>query len=117
MNDDALQWLTERAAQPGTLACALRGPDGQCLSHSMDQTCPTTTIEGILANFDALADRAEPAAPLWSTWVFEQGRIRLMERPDGCRLALVVLSDSAAVEALDSISQEFLTASFDSQGV
>jgi hypothetical protein len=113
MNDPALQWLTERASQPGTLACALRRPDGNFISHSVEPACPATTIESILANFDNLAAAvAEPIAPLWSTWAFEQGQLRLLERPDGWRLALVVRNDSPSVPALDSLSQEFLTTSF-----
>ncbi len=113
MSDPALQWLTERAAQPGTLACALRLPDGNFLSHSADPACPTTAIESILANFDNLAAAvAEPTAPQWSTWAFEQGQIRLLERPDGWRLAVVVRNDTPAVPALDSLSQEFLAATF-----
>ena len=112
MNDLALQWLTERASQPGTLASALRLPDGNFVSHSVDPACPATTIESILANFDNLAAAvAESIAPQWSTWAFEQGQIRLLERPDGWRLALIVRNDSPAVPALDSLSQEFLTLS------
>ena len=108
--NDPLQWLTERASQPGTLAGALRLPDGNIISHSVDQACPATTIESILASFDNLAAAiAEPAAPQWSTWAFEQGQIRLVERPDGWRLALVVRNETAAAPALDSLSQEFLT--------
>lgn len=111
---DSLQWLKERAAQPGTLAGALRGPDGIIVSHSLDQACPTTAIETILVSFDRLAVASESARSQWSTWTFEQGHIRLVQRPDGWRLALVVRSESTAVLALDSLSQEFLAAAFGS---
>lgn len=115
MNDTVLQWLKERASQPGTLACAVRLPDGQCVSHSADAAFPETTIEGVLANFDALAALSvETAAPQWNTWVFEQGQIRLVERSDGCRLALAVRNESEAASALDSLSREFLTTPFES---
>jgi hypothetical protein len=114
MTDSALQWLTERASQPGTLAGALRRPDGTFISHSLDPSCLSATIEKILTDFDVLAPAiAEPAAPQWSTWDFELGKIRFVERPDGWRLALVVRKESAAAPALDSVSQEFLTNSFD----
>lgn len=112
--NDPLQWLTERASQPGTLAGALRRPDGSVVSHSADPVCPATTVENVLANFEKLAATTESTALQWSTWAFEQGQIRLVERPDGWRLALVVRSESAAVPALDMLSQEFLTASFGS---
>jgi len=112
--NDPLPWLTEHVSQPGTLACALRRPDGNVVSHSADPTCPPATIESILANFDALAATAgEPTAPQWSTWAFEHGQIRLIERPDGWRLALAVRNESAAATALDSLSRKFLAASFD----
>jgi hypothetical protein len=115
MNDTALQWLTERGSVPGTLACAARRPDGNFITHTADPTCPATTIESILANFDALAaaGATESTAPQWSTWSFEQGQIVLAERPDGWRLAVVVRNESEAAGALDSLSQEFLTTQFE----
>jgi len=112
---DPRQWLAERASQPGTLACALRHPNGTVISHSVDPSCPAATIENILNRFDALAAAtAEATAPQWSTWAFEQGQIRLIERPDGWRLALAVRSDSPVLLSLDSLSREFLSVSFGS---
>jgi hypothetical protein len=115
MSDSVLPWLTERASLPGTLACAARRPDGNVITHTADPTCPATTIESILANFDALAAAGaiESAAPQWSTWSFELGQIRLTERPDGWRLAVVVRNESEAAAALDSLSREFLTTQFE----
>lgn len=114
MSDTISQWFTQRASLPGTLAGAVRGADGQCLTHSADPACPTTSIESVLANFDSLtALCAEASAPQWSTWVFEQGQIRLVERPDGGRLALAVRNETDAAAALDAASQEFLTLSFE----
>jgi len=55
MNDPALQWLTEHASQPGTLACGLRRPDGQFICHSVSEAFPAAVIEKILGDFDALA--------------------------------------------------------------
>lgn len=113
MSDTALQWITERASQAGMLACAVRRPDGQCISHSVDPSCPAAVAEGALAKFDALAAVTTEVTVLqWSTWIFEQGQIRLAQRPDGWRLALVVRNESAAAIALDAISQEFLASSF-----
>ena len=113
MNDPALQWLTERASVPGTLASALRQPDGNVISHAPDPACPATIIETILANFDALAETVstEPPAPQWSTWAFEQGQIRLVERADGWRMAIAVRNESDAANGLDTLAQEFLAAS------
>ena len=76
--------------------------------------CPATNIERILANFDTLTAAAgEPNAPQWSTWAFELAQIRLVERPDGWRFAVVVRTDSEAASALDSLSQEFLAFAFE----
>jgi hypothetical protein len=115
MSDSVLPWLTERASPPGTLACAARRPDGNSIVHSSDPACPAPIIESILANFDALtaASATESTAPQWSTWSFELGQIRLAERPDGWRLAVVVRNESEAAGALDALSQEFFTAPFE----
>ena len=112
---EPLQWLTERASLPGTLATALRRPDGNFVSHSLDPACPGTTIETILTNFDALAETAatESTAPQWSTWAFEQGQIRLMERADGWRMAIAVRNESEAAAGLDALAKEFLGATFE----
>jgi len=109
--NDPRQWLTERAAQPGTLACGLRQPDGSFISHSVDAGFPTTAIESILNRSDILAG-PDQTAPQWNTWAFEQGQIRLVERPDGWRLALVARNDSPVVLSLDLLSQEFLAIQF-----
>jgi len=111
MNDSALQWLTDRASPPGTLACGLRRPDGNFVCHSVEETCPAATIEGILAHFDNLAAAifTEQPVPDWSTWSFEKGQIRFVERPDGWRLALIVRIEYDAALALDTLSLEFLT--------
>ncbi len=106
---DPRQWLTERASQPGTLACGLRQPDGGFISHSVDAAFPAAAVEGILNRFDTLAAAAaEGAATQWNTWAFEQGQVRLVQRPDGWRLALVVRNDSPVVLSLDLLCQEFL---------
>ena len=47
-------------------------------------------------------------SPRWITWVFEQGKIRSVERPDGWLLGLVVRADSNAAQSLDLFSAEFL---------
>lgn len=111
MNESAQQWLMQRASPPGTLACGLREPNGDCTSHSVDETCPAAAIEQILNYYDSLAAAVftESPAPSWSTWSFEQGHIRFVERADGWRLALVVRAESEAVAALDELSREFLS--------
>ena len=115
MNDSAQQWLTERSAPAGTLAGGLRGPDGNCACHSAEEAWPAGAIEKMLGDFDTLAAAVftDAPAPQWSTWAFEKGHIRFVERPDGWRLALVVRAGSDAASALDSLSQEFLLLALD----
>jgi hypothetical protein len=115
MSDTALQWLTDRASPPGTLACGLRRPDGNFSSRSVEESCPAETIENILGHYDILAAAVftEPPVPGWSTWSFEKGQIRFVERPDGWRLALIVRTDSDAAHALDALSAEFLSLPLD----
>jgi hypothetical protein len=115
MNDSAMQWLTDRASPPGTLACGLRRPDGNYVCHSVEETCPAETMEKILGQFDSIVGAVftEPPAPSWSTWAFEQGQIRFVEREDGWRFALVVRPTSEAATALDLLSMEFLSLQLD----
>ena len=115
MNDTALQWLSERAAPPGTLAGGFRQPDGICACQSAEETYSAAAVEKILGHFDNLAAAVfmEAPAPHWSTWVFEKAHIRFVERPDGWRLALVVRAGSDAASALDVLSHEFLSLSLE----
>lgn len=117
MSDFALQWLTERASPPGTLACGLRRPDGNFVCHSVEETFPAVTVENILGHFDSVAGAVftEAPAPCWSTWAFEQGQVRFVDRADGWRLALVVRNGSDAVPTLDLLSLEFLSLQFDGE--
>lgn len=93
------------------LGCGLRGPDGNFVCHSIDELCPSATIQRILESFGSptAAVLAEPLAPSWSTWAFEHGQIRFVERPDGWRLALVIRTQSDAAPILDPLSMEFLS--------
>lgn len=110
MNAAAPQWLVHRASPPGMIACGLRQPDGRYVCHSADETCPPAKMERILAQFESLraALFTEKLSPRWSTWIFEQGQIRFVERPDGWLLGLVARAESDALPALDTLSSEFV---------
>jgi hypothetical protein len=118
MTNAAQQWLTGRASPPGMLACGLRGPDGKFECHSVEESCPARNLEKILDQYDDLraavfsVPRA-PRAPRWSTWMFEQGQIRFVPRPDGWLLGLVVRTESDALPRLDPLSAEFLALKLD----
>jgi hypothetical protein len=110
MKDPAQQWLTDRAAPPGTLACGLRRPDGKFVCRSLEEICPAEKMEKIFGQFEGLRSAlfTENLVPRWSTWAFEQGQIRFVERPDGWLLGLVVRAESEAVNCLDPLATEFL---------
>jgi len=87
MTNSPQQWLTSRAAPPGMLACGVRGPDGTLVCHNVEESCPAGTLEKILRQFDTARATlfSDDLAPSWSTWAFERGQIRFVERPmAGC---------------------------------
>jgi len=110
MNDLLNQWLAARATAPGMLACGVRLPDRACLCHSFSETCPRENLEKILHQLaytqSSLAN--DGFAPRWSTWTFERGLVRLVLRPDGVLLGLVVQSGAEAAPNPDPLSEEFL---------
>jgi hypothetical protein len=111
MKDRAQQWLVDRASPPGMLGCGLRRPDGKYVCRSVEETCPAGKVERIMAQFEVLraAVFKDKLASRWSTWAFDQGQIRFVERPDGWLLVLVVRTESDALPSLDPLSQEFLS--------
>jgi hypothetical protein len=110
MKNPAQQWLAARALPTGMLACGVRRPDGKFFCRNVAENCPPEKVEGILGAFAGLPASwfSAPHAPQWSTWVFEHGQIRLVERPDGWRLAAVVNAEADPRAGLDALSQEFL---------
>jgi hypothetical protein len=111
MNQSVQQWLTSRAAQNGTLACGVRPPDGKCICHGVEESCPPARMERILGQFEHI--RPAVAGARWSTWTFDQGHIRFAERADGWLLGLVVRADSDAAAKMDALCEEFLKLSAD----
>jgi hypothetical protein len=110
MKNSVQQWLTSRAVPPGMLACGVRGPDGIFVCHSVEESCPAGTLEKILRQFEQLrALFSDDLAPSWSTWAFERGQIRFVERPDGWLLGLLIRTDTEAQRRLDPLSTEFLS--------
>jgi hypothetical protein len=113
MNEALKQWVADHAHTPGLLACGVRASDVFCFSHSVSEKCPPEKMEKILHQ---LAD-AQPwlfndgLTPRWSIWTFEQGQIRIVNRPDGLLFGFVALIGSAA-PTLDELSEEFLAAQF-----
>jgi len=71
-------------------------------------------MEKILGQFESLraAVFTDNPAPHWSTWNFDRGQIRIVERADGWLLGLVVRADSITAPNLDPLSREFLSVQF-----
>ena len=111
MNSSFQQWLANCVSVPGMVACGLRQPDGKLVCRDVEAGCPAGTMEKILAQFEDLraAGFMRDLAPRWSTWNFDQGRVRFIERPDGWLLGLVARHGSAAAHGLNLLSQEFLS--------
>jgi hypothetical protein len=111
MNDTVQQWLDDRAWPPGMLACGLRQPDGKFVCRSFEKSCPVEKMGKILGQVEGLRATlsADKLSPCWSAWEFEQGQIRLVERPDGWLLGLVIRAGPKAAPGLDRLSKEFLS--------
>ena len=111
MKDAVLQWFNGRVSPPGLLACGLRQPDGNFACRSVEASCPVPRMEKVLAQFASLraALFSDALAPRWSTWEFEHGQVRYVERADGWLLGVVVGAGAEAMPGLDQLSQEFLS--------
>ena len=111
MNETLQQWLDERMTRPGSLGGGLRGPDGASHCQSADATFPREKVERLLEQLAQVQPQLAEGlpSPRWSTWRFEQGKIRCVVRPDGWILGLVVRPDTDAERQLDQASDAFLT--------
>jgi hypothetical protein len=89
MNETLQAWIDACVRTPGTLGGGIRHPDGWMVCRSADENFPAEQIERVLAQLAEFQPHLPAAipAPLSSTWLFEQGRIRCVVRPDGGLLA------------------------------
>ncbi len=110
MNDFLQQWLAARVNAPGTLGAGIRLPDGLCVYQNTDEQFPAEKIGNLLHQLGQAQPQFSETnlAPQWSTWIFEQGKVRCVERPDGWLLAIAVRADTDAAQNLDLLSAEFL---------
>jgi hypothetical protein len=107
-------WLAKHVNAPGSLGAGIHLPDGACVCHSSDEHFPVEKIEKILQQLAAAQSQfsGPELTPQWSTWVFDQGKVRCVLRPDGLLLGVAVRNDTDAAQNLDALSTEFLALQF-----
>ncbi len=111
MNEMLQQWIAARMGLAGNLGGGMRGPEGGSVCQSADETFPREKVERLLEQLAQVQPQlaAGLSSPRWSTWRFEQGKIRCVVRPDGWLLGWVVRLDTEAERQLDQTSDAFLT--------
>jgi hypothetical protein len=110
MNSALDQWLASCARAPGTLGCGVQRPGRDCVSRSFHEDIPQTHLAETLrclAELSPAFSGHEPV-PRWFTWAFEAGQMRVVVRPDGATLALVIQANSPAAGNLETLTEEFL---------
>jgi hypothetical protein len=104
------EWLNQRALPPGILAVGGCRRGGDVYLQTFNPQFPPEGLENFFRLF--LSGQAGPGgdrmAPVWSTWVFERGVIRIIERPDGWLLGIIVAPESPVQGVLDAVAREFL---------
>ncbi len=115
MNDLLKKWLKDRANATGTLGAGVYLPDGSSVCRSSDDQFSDEKIQKVLQQLMQSQPQFSEAGltPRWSTWVFEQGKLRCVVRPDGLLFALVVRSDTDAALNLNQLSTDFLALELD----
>lgn len=110
MNSALDQWLASCARSPGTLGCGVLLADRSCTSRSFNEGIPTTHLDETLRCLGELPPVFSSHAlfPRWLTWTFESGQLRVVTRPDGALLALIVQPNSPAAGNLPVLTAEFL---------
>lgn len=113
------QWLKDQVPTHGTLVWGVRGPNGKSFCLGFEAEYPAAKMEKILGQYDSLrgASFLDNLAPRWSTWMFERGQIRFVERSDGWLLAVMVRTRSEAAVRLNIVSEEFLALQVADSGV
>jgi hypothetical protein len=110
MNEVLQKWLTDRLTAPGTLGGGVYLPDGSSVCHSTDEQFPLEKIERVLQQLAPSQPQLSEAGltPRWSTWIFEQGKLRCVARPDGLLFAVAARVETDAAQTLNQLSQDFL---------
>jgi len=109
MNPALDQWLASCARSPGTLGCGVKLPNHSCVSRSFHDDFPPTHLDETLRCLAELSPvlSGHGLFPRWFTWAFELGQMRVVVRPDGALLALILQPNSPAAGNLETITDEF----------
>ena len=110
MKTTANQWLAGRAGAPGLLGCGITGPEDVWICQCPDETaCSSGKLQQILQQVAAANEllAVDGQLPPAHTWVFAEGKIRSVRRPDGWNLVIVVRADAAAAQSLEVLAAEF----------
>ena len=107
----ASQWLAGRATLAGLMGGAVGEPGGGWFCQSVDKTnCPPGKLENMIRQIGNVNQLLATAglSPLSHTWIFAQGNIRSVTRPDGWTLVVVTRADAASARTLNVLAAEFL---------
>lgn len=110
MNPTLEQWLASCARASGMIGCGVRLSDQTCASHSFNEDLPQTHLVETLRCLGELSPvlAEQGLFPRQCNWTFETGQMRVVSRPDGALLALLIKRRSPAAETLDALAEEFL---------
>ncbi|HEY1660879.1 MAG TPA: hypothetical protein VGI03_00525 [Verrucomicrobiae bacterium] len=109
MSEFFQQWLDARCSVPGMIACAVT-TDAASFCRSTDANFPPEQMGEMvrLLKNGAPLPGAEAPEVRWHTWIFANGKIRSVVRPDGWTFTAAVRTNSDAAQILDPLSEEFL---------
>ena len=111
MNDTLQEWLAAGAITPGLLGCSALLPDRTCLSYSFNETYTREQLNNMLHQLaETMALFASNGlASRRLTWMFEQGMVLLVARPDGLLLGLATQFNTEAAQNVEQLAKDFLT--------
>jgi hypothetical protein len=110
MNELFQQWLDGRLSVPGMIACGVASSEAAGACWSKDANFPAEKMGEILTVLQNTVPvpGAGQGGIRWHTWIFANGKIRYVLRPDGWIFAIAVRANSDAAQVLDPLTEEFL---------
>jgi hypothetical protein len=110
MNELFERWLDARLSVPGMIACCVAPANEEGAFRTTDEKFSVEKMAQILnlvRNIRELPG-AGPAPVRWHTWIFANGKVRAVTRPDGWTFAAAVRTNSDAAQILDPLAEEFI---------